>query len=158
MNYSKTSIDFDNLPEGVTFLRDELDLKGVGIGLIHLKAGKGYKFLHQHEEQEEIYFILEGKGLIVIDGEEIELNQGDIIKIDPEGKRALKASDESNLIAICVGGIPVKGYPKFSSSRTLIDDGIPDFDEPPSWYKNNKEVIDLLQHLKEKHELRKGRK
>lgn len=158
MNYSKTSIDFENLPEWITFLRDDLNLKAIGIGLIHLKAGKGYKFLHQHKKQEEIYFILDGKGLIYIDGEEISVRKGDIIKIDPEGKRALKASDDSHLIAVCTGGIPGKGYPKLSTSKTLINDGIPDFDAPPPWYKNDEKVISLLQHLKEKQEMRKGRK
>lgn len=158
MNYSKTSIDFDHLPEWITLLRDKLDLKGVGVGLIHLKKGKGYKYFHQHREQEEIYFILEGKGLIYIDGEEISLLKGDIIRIDPNGKRALKASDDSHLIAVCVGGIPAKGYPKLSTSKTLIDDGIPDFDEPPPWYENDEEVISLLKHLKEKQEMRRGRK
>ncbi|MFQ6677999.1 MAG: cupin domain-containing protein [Fidelibacterota bacterium] len=158
MNYSKTSIDFDNLPEWITFLKDDLNLKAVGVGLIHLKAGKGYKFLHQHKEQEEIYFIFDGEGAIHIDGKEIKIQKGDIIKIDPKGKRALKASDESNLIAICVGGVPVKGYPKYLDSKTLIDDGIPDYDEPPVWYKNDKEVKSLLKHLKEKREARTGGK
>ncbi len=157
MNYSKTSIDYENLPEWITFLRDDLDLKAVGVGLIHLKAGKGYKFFHQHKEQEEIYFILDGAGVIYIDDEEIEIKKGDIIKIDPEGKRALKASGNSDLIAICVGGIPIKGHQKYSESKTLIDDGIPDYYNPPSWYKDDKEVKSLLKHLKEKRVARKGR-
>lgn len=158
MNYSKTSVDFDNLPEWITFLKDDLNLKAVGIGLIHIKVGKGYKFLHQHQEQEEIYIILDGAGIIQIDGEEIKIQKGDVIKVDPDGKRALKAGDENNLIAICVGGIPVKDYPKKLESKTLIDDGKPDYDEPPIWYKNDEEVKSLLKYLKEKRHSRSGRK
>lgn len=150
MNYSKISIDFENLPEWITLLRDELDLKAIGVGLIHLKAGIGYKFFHQHKEQEEIYFILDGEGVIHIDGEEIEVRKGDVVKIDPEGKRALKAADEYDLIAICVGGIPANGYLKNSRSKALIDDGIPDYDEPPPWYKNDEDVKGLLRHFKKK--------
>jgi mannose-6-phosphate isomerase-like protein (cupin superfamily) len=150
MNYNKTSVDYDKLPEWVTFLRDDLNLKGVGIGLIHLLAGKGYKFLHQHEEQEEVYFILAGKGIIHVDGKDVEVVTGDVVKIDPEGKRAVKAADDSDLVAICVGGIPKGGYPQYSDSLSLIDDGIPDYDNPPHWYADNEDVKTLLKHLKEK--------
>jgi len=150
VNYSKTSVDFQNLPEWITLLKDELNLKAVGIGLIHIKAGKGYQFLHQHQKQEEIYFILNGNGILYIDGEEISISEGDIIKIDPQGRRALKALKENDLIAICVGGIQVEGFPKNPDSKPLIDDGIPDYDEPPPWYKNNREVLNLLKKLKEK--------
>ncbi len=152
MNYTKTTVDYNDLPEWVTFLRDELGLKGVGIGLIHLHAGKGYKFLHQHKEQEEVYFIMKGRGIIHIDGEDIDVSVGDIIKIDPDGKRALKAGDDSELVAICIGGVPKDGYPRHTESHTLFDDDIPDFDKPPHWYKNDKDVISLLKHLKEKKE------
>lgn len=150
MNYNKTSVDYSNLPEWVTFLRDELDLKGVGIGLIHLLAGKGYKFLHQHEEQEEVYFILDGRGIIHVDGDDIQVSKGDVIKIDPAGKRGVKAAEDSDLVAICVGGVPKSGYPHYSDSLSLIDDGIPDYDNPPYWYADDENVKDLLKRLKEK--------
>lgn len=150
MNYNKTTVDYTNLPEWVTFLRDDLNLKGVGVGLIHLLAGKGYIFLHQHKEQEEVYFILEGKGIIHIDGEDVSVATGDVVKIEPEGKRAVKAADDCDLVAICVGGIPKEGYPQYADSSALIDDGIQDYDTPPYWYKDDEKVISLLKHLKEK--------
>jgi hypothetical protein len=93
---------------------------------------------------------MKGRGIIHIDGEDIDVSVGDIIKIDPDGKRALKAGDDSELVAICIGGVPKDGYPRHTESHTLIDDGIPDFDNPPHWYKNDKDVISLLKHLKEK--------
>ena len=150
MNYSKITVDFENLPEWVTFLRNDLNLKGVGVGLIHLQPGIGYRFLHQHKEQEEVYIILEGQGIIHIDGEDVTVSKGDIIKIDPEGKRALKADDESDLVAICIGGVLKKGYPQNPDSKSSIDDGIPDYDNPPHWYANDEDVIKYLRNLKNK--------
>ncbi|MBC8323024.1 MAG: cupin domain-containing protein [Candidatus Marinimicrobia bacterium] len=154
MNYKKTTVDYKNLPEWVTFLRKNLNLKGVGVGLIHLLPGKGYRFLHQHKEQEEVYFILEGQGIIHIDGEDVAVTKGDIIKIDPKGNRALKAADDSDLVAICIGGVPKTGYPQNPESKSLIDDGIPDYDNPPHWYANDKYVINYLKNLKEKQSLK----
>ena len=150
MNYKKTTVDYKNLPEWVTFLRKNLNLKGVGVGLIHLLPGKGYRFLHQHKEQEEVYFILEGQGIIHIDGEDVAVTKGDIIKIDPKGNRALKAADDSDLVAICIGGVPKTGYPQNPESKSLIDDGIPDYDNPPHWYANDEDVIKYLRNLKNK--------
>lgn len=150
MNYKKITVDYTNLPEWVTFLRNDLNLKGIGVGLIHLKSGKGYRFLHKHKEQEEVYFILDGQGIIHIDGENVAVSKGDIIKIDPEGKRALKAIEDSDLVALCIGGIPKEGYPQNPDSMSLIDDGIPDYDNPPHWYADDKDVINFLKNLKEK--------
>ncbi len=40
--------------------------------------------LHYHEEMEEIYYVVEGKGQMVLDGEEINLDKGDLIYISPD--------------------------------------------------------------------------
>ena len=34
-------------------------------------------FVHSHKNNEEIYGIISGKGKVMIDGEEVELNAGD---------------------------------------------------------------------------------
>ena len=81
-----------------------------------------------------------------IENEEFSLNPGDIIRVSPQAKRALKAGDEK-LIALCCGGV-TKGYPNKEDSRTLIDDGIPHFDEPPKWYEGNEKNLALNQKMK----------
>ena len=52
MNYKKKSYNFANLDLWLTFLRDDLELKGVAMGFARIPAGKGYTFAHQHEQQE----------------------------------------------------------------------------------------------------------
>jgi len=44
MNYKKKSYNFANLDLWLTFLRDDLELKGVAMGFARLPAGKGYTF------------------------------------------------------------------------------------------------------------------
>ena len=79
MNYTKQSYDFENLNPWLTFLRDDLDLKGVAMGLARIPEGKGYTFMHQHEEQEEVYVVIMGRGIMFVDGEILNMYPGDII-------------------------------------------------------------------------------
>jgi len=133
MNFKKVNYDLNNLPEWITFLRKDLDLRAAGISLVRLPAGQGYSFLHRHEQQEETYIVIKGKGIIHIDGENHKLSEGDIIKVDPQGERALKADPGSDLVCVVIGALPVEGYPQKSESKTLIDDGIRNHDKLPPW-------------------------
>lgn len=151
--YNKKNYSFDDLPDFVTILKKDLRLSKVALGLISLPPEKGYSFLHAHKEQEEVYIILSGNGVMQIEKEELLLKPGDIIRVAPEAKRALKAGSEK-LVAICCGGV-TKGFPKKEDSRTLIDDGIPYFDELPNWFEGNEKIMLYNQKLKEKSQLKK---
>lgn len=138
-NFTKAHFDFDHLPY-LTNPYTKLNLQGVGIGLINLPPDVGYTFTHSHTEQEEVYIVVSGKGIILIDGKLIEIQRGNLVRISPATKRALKADKETNLFVIFAGGVP-KNYPKNSNSRYLIDDGIPDYDDIPLWYQNNPDIV-----------------
>ena len=148
MKYHKKTYDLENLPKWLTFLRDDISLTSLGMGFVRLPIGKGYTFLHKHEAQEEIYIVLNGKGLIYLDGELVDLTPGDVVRVDPEVYRALKADDESELICLIVGALPVKGFPKNPKNNSLIDDGIPDWDHLPPWYEGNNKIIELNKKIR----------
>ncbi len=152
MNYRKKSYDFENLDPWLTNLRDVLDLKGVATSFARIPAGKGYTFIHQHENQEEVYIVLGGKGIIYIDGEIIDLSPGDMVKVDAIARRCLKADDNSELVCLILGALPADGFPRKASSSTLIDDGIPDWDNLPPWYEGNEKVIGINKKLKAQRE------
>jgi len=141
--YSKINYDFNDLPKWITNLRDELDLSGVGVSFVRLPLGKGYTFLHKHKEQEEVYIVLDGKGVIYLDGNLSNISKGDIIRVDPKVERALTASNKCELVCLIVGALPAKGYPKNIKYRSLIDDGIPNWEKLPPWYEDNKKVIEI---------------
>lgn len=149
--YNSINVDFDNLPDYVTIPYRELNLTKVALGLINLPAGKGYTFTHSHEEQEEVYICLSGTGTALIGENKIPLKQGDILRIDPEDRRAFLAGDDSALVMICAGGV-THGYPKNENSRTLIDDGVPHFDDIPYWYEDNEKVKALVDKIRMKRE------
>ena len=70
---------------------------------LHDRLGlTGVPFVHAHKANEEIYFILSGKGKVIVDGEDVDLNEGDWIRIAPAGKRQFFASSDSPISYICI--------------------------------------------------------
>ena len=52
-------------------LHDLLNLTGAEVSCNTLPAGASVPFVHHHTQNEEVYLILEGKGMLYIDGEEL---------------------------------------------------------------------------------------
>jgi hypothetical protein len=147
--YSKAHFDWNALPP-LTSPRRLLDLTGVALGLINLPPQEGYTFTHTHREQEEVYMVLEGTGILLVDGERVPLAAGDMVRVAPSARRALKNQGEAPLRIICAGAVPA-GYPKNPGSRYLIDDGVPDYDDIPPWYAGDTEVAERNRQLKERY-------
>ena len=97
-NYTKVSA-----ADGArTELHDQLGLTGAEISVNNLPTGVGVPFVHHHKKNEEIYLILSGKGTAVIDGEAIDLKEGDWIRIAPAAKRQFSAAADSAISYICI--------------------------------------------------------
>lgn len=117
-----------HLNENRSELHDLLDLSSAEVSYNSLPAGVGVPFVHAHTDNEEIYIVLEGRGKLFIDGEELSISQGDCFRIDPKGERCLKADDDSELRFICIQAC--KGSLKnFTASDAVVSqDG-----KKPSW-------------------------
>ena len=59
-------------------------------------------FLHTHKTHEELYIILKGEGQYQVDGEIFPVSEGTIIRVAPDGKRALKNTGSENLTMLCI--------------------------------------------------------
>ncbi len=97
-NYKKISLE--NAPR--VELHEKLGLTGAEISYNILPAGQEVPFVHSHKQNEEIYFIVNGSGKVIIDGEEVNLISGDFIKISPKAERQFFASDTSDITYICI--------------------------------------------------------
>ena len=97
-NYTKVNIGNEARVE----LHDKLALTGAEISVNQLPAGAGVPFVHSHKNNEEIYGILSGKGKAILDGEEIELNAGDWLKVAPAAKRQVSAAADSGITYLCI--------------------------------------------------------
>ena len=97
-NYAKFTTGSDQRVE----LHEKLALTGAEISVNKLPKGASVPFVHSHKNNEEIYYIISGKGRFEIDGDKVELNAGDFIKISPAGKRQLFAGEDSEISYICI--------------------------------------------------------
>lgn len=55
---------------------------------------------HRQGEQEELYVVLSGRFEMEIEGERIDLAEGDTVVVDPDAWRQLTASEDSRLLVV----------------------------------------------------------
>ncbi len=67
------------------FLHDNILKPGVSIGV------------HRHEDDEEYYYILSGKGVMTLDGERFEVEAGDVTAVFPGGSHGLENNAQEDM-------------------------------------------------------------
>jgi len=87
-------------------INKDLGLKGMGITVASFPAGEGYEHPHFHAEQEEVYLLAHGRGQMVIDGEKLDLEAGDLVRVDAPAVRALRSHPSSPSVWVMVGATP----------------------------------------------------
>lgn len=108
------------------FLGAELGLTGSELSLGFLARGTGNTFVHSHKRNEEVYIVVSGCGLMHVDGEEFALEAGSVVRVAGPGKRALKATDDADLVYYCVQA------DANSLKQATADDGVLE-KHPTSW-------------------------
>ena len=93
-----------------------------------LVPGQDSGFLHTHKTHEELYFILRGEGQYQVDGEIFPVSEGSVIRVSPNGKRALKNTGSEDLTMLC---IQYKVTP-FTEADSPMADGVI-LQEPLNW-------------------------
>lgn len=83
-------------------LHDKLGLTGAEISINTILEGGSVPFVHAHKTNEEIYYILSGKGKAIINGEEVSLDPGDWIRISPDAKRQFFAGEHDAISYLCI--------------------------------------------------------
>lgn len=76
------------------FPAEELDAEDTGFGHQRLKPGMRQAFGHQHENAEEVYYVISGSGQVRLDDETVELAKDDFLRVSPEVKRRFEAGSE----------------------------------------------------------------
>lgn len=84
------------------FAKNDLDAEDTGVSHHRLKAGKRQPFGHKHEEAEEVYVVMAGSGRINLDGDVVEVETLDAIRVSPGVTRAFEAGPDG-LEVLAVG-------------------------------------------------------
>ncbi len=88
--------------KGKVFAGQAVGATGSELSFQTLVPGQDSGFLHTHKTHEELYIILKGEGHYQVDGEVFPVSEGAIIRVSPEGKRALKNTGNDNLTMLCI--------------------------------------------------------
>ena len=100
--------DLENLDQygermkGKLFLKDILNLTGMEVSMNKLPAGKQIPFYHKHKNDEELYIFIKGQGQFQIDGETLDVREGTVIRVAPEGSRIWRNNSNEDLYFIVI--------------------------------------------------------
>ncbi len=105
-NYKKAELGtidgLINLENGKAFLHDALELTSCEISLNTVPKGFKVPFNHRHKQNEEVYIILKGEGKMTIDGEDVIVKEGSVVKVVPEASRTIENTSDKDFQFICV--------------------------------------------------------
>lgn len=105
-NYKKLEVgkfaEIINQENGKVFLHDALELTSCEISLNCVPKGFKLPFNHKHKQNEEVYIFIKGEGILTLDGEKINVKEGDSIKVSPKASRTLENTGEDEFQFICV--------------------------------------------------------
>ncbi len=87
---------------GKMFLKNELKLSGMEVSINKLSPGMKMPFYHKHKENEELYIFIKGKGQFQVDGEIINIQEGTVIRVSPEGVRVWRNNSSEDLYFIVI--------------------------------------------------------
>ena len=109
MGYSKLNVhELEGTGPGgaVRFVRRQLGVEAFGINWFELGPNV---IGHEHDEagsgQEEVNIVVRGSGVYRVDGEEIQVREGDFLRFDPQTTRCPVAGPDG-MTLIAVGSPP----------------------------------------------------
>jgi len=61
---------------------------------------------HSHDEAENVFYVIQGRGLAILDGDRIPIQPGTLVFIPPKVEHAVINTGEQNLIMVFVASPP----------------------------------------------------
>jgi quercetin dioxygenase-like cupin family protein len=84
-------------------LRRELGVSSFGMNLVTLTPRQRGR-IHAHEQQEEVYLVLEGELTLGVEGEEHTVARGGLVRVGPSVRRQLVNRGTTTLVLVALGG------------------------------------------------------
>ena len=113
MSYTVKTIDeLESIHHGAVKLAGaELGIQSFGMQVLDFPAGFSEYPEHDHAEdgQEEVYVVLDGRADFVIDGEEVTISPGQLLKVDAASRRTLRPVEQGVRI-LAIGCTPARAY------------------------------------------------
>ena len=90
------------MPDGMEarFAREQLGLDRTGLTMFRLGPGLRVPFGHRHEDQEEVYVVVQGSARIKIDDKVVELGQWDAVHVPGDVMRNLEGGPDGASVIV----------------------------------------------------------
>ncbi len=88
--------------EGKRFVKDEVATSGVEVSVGSMQPGEVTPFVHYHKQNEEVYVVVKGEGVMALDGEDVALMSGSVLRVSPSVKRCLRCTGAEPMVYICI--------------------------------------------------------
>jgi mannose-6-phosphate isomerase-like protein (cupin superfamily) len=96
-----TRIDFD-ADERFVSLRRALGVESFGLNQLTLQPGQRGR-IHRHREQEEVYVVVRGTLTVLVEGDAVELREGELVRVAPSVRRQLVNRGGVPCIVVAIG-------------------------------------------------------
>lgn len=88
--------------QGKLFLQQLLGATGLEMSLNVVPPGKAIPFLHRHQDNDEVYVVVGGRGQFLVDGQCIDVAEGCVLRIGPSASRAWRNNSDAPLYFLCI--------------------------------------------------------
>ncbi|MGN0281634.1 MAG: cupin domain-containing protein [Prevotella sp.] len=103
-SYSVASVgNLDNF-EGKAFIKDIVGTTSIELSFGSLAPGEAVPFFHHHKQNEEVYVVLSGKGTFILNGEEVSVESGSVVRVAPKVSRCTRCTGDTPLVYVCIQG------------------------------------------------------
>ncbi|HUX73994.1 MAG TPA: cupin domain-containing protein [Steroidobacteraceae bacterium] len=99
---TRASLERD-IPDRFQSLRRALGVSSFGLNLIVLQPRQRLR-IHAHEQQEEVYIVLEGELTLLVEGHEHVLEADQLVRVGPSVRRQLVNAGAERLVLLALGG------------------------------------------------------
>jgi mannose-6-phosphate isomerase-like protein (cupin superfamily) len=123
MSYIVKTIDeLESIHHGAVKLAGaELGVRSFGMQVLDFPGGFSDYPEHDHAEdgQEEVYVVLRGRADFVIDGEEVTISEGEMLKVDAASTRKLEPGQDGVRV-LAIGSTPGATYQRPEAFRSGV--------------------------------------
>ena len=100
--------DVEPVSGGMHFLGEPLDSEQIGVTFVKCDPNWNSK-PHDHADDghEEVYVLVEGEATAVVDDEQIPMERGDVLWIDPESTRQIRNGESESVFILVSGPMPL---------------------------------------------------
>jgi len=111
---------------GKLFIKKTLGLTGCEISINAMPPGGEVPFYHTHQQNEEVYVFIAGRGQLQVDGEILDVKEGSIVRIAPDASRIWRNNSDDLLVYLVIQ-VKENSLEQYSSGDGTI------LDAAPSW-------------------------